>query len=161
MHLQSLNLPYTLYYNGWFSDLNFIPQLGFDIPGKTISIVGSGSAKVSFTARPDIARFVAYTLTHLPEDRLKNASLRVEGEKTTLRELKPIFEQVFGGEFTIKTREVADVEKLVTEKGMAAFGDFLLLLTERGQIDLGANDNALVPGFTPLSVADVVKKYYT
>jgi len=160
-YLRSLNLPFTLYYNGWFLDQNFGPFLGFDIPGKTISIVGTGAAKISLTTRQDIAHFVAYTLTHLPEDRLKNASLRVEGEKTTLRQLKPIFEQVFGGEFTIKAREVADAERNVKEKGMAAFGDSLLLLAERGLTDIGANDNALVPGFAPLGVADALKKYYT
>ena len=138
-----------------------MPSLGFDIPGKTIDIVGSGSTNVTFTTRPDIARFVAYTLTHLPENRLKNATFRIEGEKKTLRGLKPIFEQVFGGQFTIKAREAADVEKLIKEKGTGAFMDFLQLITEQGRLDVGAPDNALVPGFNPLSVADAIKKYYT
>lgn len=159
LHLRSLNLPWAIYYTGWFSDTDFIPPLGIDIVGKTLTIVGNGNTGVSFTTRADVANYVAYTLTNLPEDRLKNATFRIEGEKKTLRELKPIFEQVFGGEFTIKTRDVADVEKLVREGGETAFMDSLLLITEKE--GLGPHDNAVVPGFTPLNVADTLKKYYT
>jgi len=159
-HLRSIDLPYTLYYTGWFTDYDFIPPFGFDVAGKTITIVGRGNSKISFTTRPDIAHFTAYTLTRLPERQLRNAVLRVEGDKKTLLEIVPIFGQVFGGEFTAKHRDAAEVEKIVKEKGAAAFFDFILLSGERGEVDIGSNDNALVPGWTPLTVAEALKKHY-
>jgi len=159
--LRSLELPYTLYYTGWFSDYDFIPPFGFDAANKTLNIVGDGTQKISFTRRPDVAQFVAYTITHLPVEQLKNKTFHVEGDKKTLLEVKDTFEKVYGGPFTVNHRKIPEVEAIVKEKGAAAFLDFVLLGGAYGTTNLETNDNKLVPGFQPLDVEQALRKHFT
>ncbi|KAH7099983.1 NAD(P)-binding protein, partial [Auriculariales sp. MPI-PUGE-AT-0066] len=159
-HLRTIGLPYTLYYTGWFSDYNFIPPFGFDVANKTLTIVGKGNTPISFTSRPDVAHFIAYTLTHLPEDKLQNATLGVEGDRRTLVSLKQTFEEVFGGEFKLVHRDTDEVAKLVQEKREAVFLDYILLSGELGEVQIDNAQNSLVPGWQPLTVAAALKKYF-
>jgi hypothetical protein len=159
-HLRSIGLPYTLYPTGWFSDVNFVPPFGFDIANKTLEIIGSGNTPISFTTRPDIAHFVAYTLTHVSPHELENTTLGVEGERATLLSLKPVFEDVFGGEFRVVHRDAGEVEQLVKEKGAQVFLEYIRLGGERGEVQIQNPKNTLVPGWTPLSISQALKKYY-
>ncbi|KAH7099987.1 NAD(P)-binding protein [Auriculariales sp. MPI-PUGE-AT-0066] len=160
-HLRKIGLPYTLYFTGWFTDYDFIPPLGFNIPNKTITIVGTGTVPISFTTRLDIADFVAYTLTHLPSTKLENAALGMEGDRRTLVSLKQTFEEVYGGEFKLVHRDVDEVANIVREKGAAAILDYLLLSAELGE-HLNENpQNALFPEWKPLTVAETLRKYYS
>ena len=45
-----------------------------------MSLGGDGSNKIPFTARPDVARYVSYVLTHLPAEQLKNRSFTMVGD---------------------------------------------------------------------------------
>ncbi|KAH7100490.1 NAD(P)-binding protein [Auriculariales sp. MPI-PUGE-AT-0066] len=157
-HLHSIGLPYTRYLTGWFADSTFIAPFGFDVPNKLITIVGPGTYPVSFTGCPDIAHFVGYTLTRLPKKHLENQTLRIEGDKKTLLEVKGIFEKVYGGNFTMVHRDVEEVQKVVNDKGAEAFLDLILLTNPRGWTDLKVNDNQLVPEFKPTNVEGYLRK---
>ncbi|KAH7099988.1 NAD(P)-binding protein [Auriculariales sp. MPI-PUGE-AT-0066] len=159
-HLRKIELPYTLYFTGFFSDYDFIPPLGFDIANKTITIVGTGTVPISFTTRSDIADFVAYTLTHLPSTKLENAVLGMEGERRTLVSLKQIFEEVYGGEFKFVHRDADEVARIVQEKREAAMLDYLLLSAELGDVLVPNPQNALFPEWKPLTVVEALRKYY-
>lgn len=55
--------------------------MGFDAANGKAFIGGAGNAPMSFTARPDIARYVAYVLTTLPESKLEWKSFHIEGDR--------------------------------------------------------------------------------
>ncbi|KAH7099443.1 NAD(P)-binding protein [Auriculariales sp. MPI-PUGE-AT-0066] len=122
------------------SDNSVAGGKGLTIAKKSISFVGEGHTPVSFTTRPDIARFTAYTLTHLPLEQLSNATLGVEGDRQSFRELVKIFGEV-----------IEDAEKKVEREGLAAF---------KGLAHVGEPQNQLVPGFKPLNVPEALKKYF-
>ena len=54
---------------------------GFDIAGGKINIKGSGKPLITFTARPDIASYLAYVLTSLPREKLEWRSFCIEGDR--------------------------------------------------------------------------------
>ncbi|KAI9510871.1 hypothetical protein F5148DRAFT_1175627, partial [Russula earlei] len=46
---------------------------------KEVSVGGGGNSKISWTARGDLARFLAHVLVHAPATRLQNLTLRLGG----------------------------------------------------------------------------------
>ena len=94
--LKSVGIPYALFYTGphvdslWGPYATYIPRLAFDLPlcrfvdldlrsGK-VSVGGDGSKRISFTSRPDIARYLSYVLTHLPAEQLSNRAFKIAGD---------------------------------------------------------------------------------
>jgi hypothetical protein len=51
-----------------------------DIPSGKVSVGGDGNKQITFTSRPDIARYVSYVLTHLPREQLKNRAFSIAGD---------------------------------------------------------------------------------
>ena len=53
-----------------------------DVTNGKVSVGGDGNKQISFTARPDIARFVSYVfkLLHLPPEQLKNRASAIAGD---------------------------------------------------------------------------------
>jgi hypothetical protein len=45
-----------------------------------VSVGGDGNKKITFTARPDVARYITYVLTHLPVEQLKNRAFTIAGD---------------------------------------------------------------------------------
>ena len=43
-------------------------------------VAGDGNKPITFTSRPDIARYVSYVLTHLPAEQLKNRAFTIAGD---------------------------------------------------------------------------------
>ncbi|KZV84566.1 NAD(P)-binding protein [Exidia glandulosa HHB12029] len=158
-HLESIGPPYTRYNVGLFSDVPLSPFFGFDLEKKTASLIGNGSSKWAATTRPDIAHFVAYTLTHLPKAQLEGAVLSVVGSRIRWDEVVTVLEKKYSGKFAVEYRDAATAEKGVAEKGFAGFGDYLLLLLLGGYADL-KSDNELVPGWKPLTFEEAAQKYY-
>ncbi|KZV90941.1 NAD(P)-binding protein [Exidia glandulosa HHB12029] len=158
-HLESIGLPYTRYNVSFFSDFQLGPFFGFDLEKKKASLVGNGSAKWAATTRPDVAHFVAHTVTHLPKAQLEGAVLSVVGSLTSWDEVIAVLEKKYGAKFAVEYRDVATTEKEVAEKGFAAFGDYLQLLFLAGYGNM-KSDNDLVPGWKPLTFQEAVEKYY-
>lgn len=140
-----------------------LSRFGMDVANKTAFIVGAGTSLVSWTTRPDIGRFVAYILTHLPIKRLEGGVFGVEGSRHTLLESLAIIEKAkLGGEkFKVAHRDVADVKSVVGEKGLAAIGDYLSILTEDGLCCVEGHDaTQLVPNLKPLTLEEAIAKYW-
>lgn len=55
--------------------------VNLDVRSGKVAIGGDGNAPVSWTARKDIARFLAHVLVHSPASRLQNQTLRLEGDR--------------------------------------------------------------------------------
>ncbi|KZT54375.1 hypothetical protein CALCODRAFT_499888 [Calocera cornea HHB12733] len=79
--LEQMGLPYALFFTGAFTDTSFGPDLGFDLPNGKVNLAGTGNNLVSFTSRPDIARYVVHVLTSLSSSKLENAIFRIEAER--------------------------------------------------------------------------------
>ncbi|GAA96412.1 uncharacterized protein L969DRAFT_18679 [Mixia osmundae IAM 14324] len=82
--LKELELPYTLFFTGVFSDF---ARMIFNTSTGKITIIGRGDAKVSTTARQDIADYLAFVLTKLKPEELANRVLRIEGSRFSFNEL--------------------------------------------------------------------------
>ncbi|KZW01508.1 NAD(P)-binding protein [Exidia glandulosa HHB12029] len=164
--LKEIGLPYTLFFNGSFSDLG--PRFGLDLPNKKATLVGSGTAPVSWTTRPDIGHFIAYILTHLPPSTLDGGIFGVEGSRHTLLEMLALVEttKLSGGKLDITHRDESEVKRAVEEKDiraldLATIGDYLSILTDEGLCCVGEYDAThLVPDFKPLNLAQAIEKYW-
>ena len=53
---------------------------GLDVTSGKVTVSGDGNAQISFTSRPDIARYLSYVLTHLPAEQLKDRSFTLAGD---------------------------------------------------------------------------------
>jgi len=160
-HLKEIGLPYTLFFTGFFSDTIFGAYIGFDIPNKDISIIGSGDKLATFTARDDIGHYIAHVLTHADPATLEWSSHRIEGDKKSLNQVVTIIEKVKGVKLTVKH---LDFEQVVKDLGPnpppTRFIEYLRVKFEEGAGDLGKNTNDLVPHFHPKSVEESIKLYY-
>ena len=152
---------YTLYFTGFFSDQVFIPMFGFDLANNKATIVGPGTAPVSWAARIDVGRFVAHTLTALPLERLAGKTLNFESDRTTLREAFVVWERVKGGKITVVERDAEEVRKsLEKATGMASVLDYLFMLMHDGLAVVGQPDNEIAGPFAVKSLPDVFTTYY-
>lgn len=160
-YLDSINLPRAIFYNGAFSDVG--ARWGVDIPNKTATIVGAGTTPMTWTARADIAGFVAYVLTHLPPEELHGKVFGIEGSRATFMHSVSLVEKhKLGGEkFRVEHRDAAMVRKEVEANGMAGIPDFVALLIEDGTCNVeDFKANHLFPGFKPMSLDDAIAKYW-
>ncbi|KZW02670.1 NAD(P)-binding protein [Exidia glandulosa HHB12029] len=161
-HLKEIGLPYTVFYTGLFADLPLyvFPSL-LNLENRTVTVVGSGTVKLSVVTRPDIARFVAHALTHTPHAQLENTIIGIESEKVTWYEIAKVYEKKYGAPFEVKLRDADQVKKEVDEKGAVAFLDYILWGIEQGYGNVGDYKKVeLFPDWNPLSFEAAVQKYY-
>jgi hypothetical protein len=94
--LKSMGIPYALFYTGphvdrlWGPYAVYIARLTFDLPlyrfanldlrSGQVSVGGNGNMPISFTSRPDIARYLSYVLTHLSAEQLSNRTFKIAGD---------------------------------------------------------------------------------
>ena len=125
-----------------------------------MTIIGEGKTPLTFTSRPDIARFVSYILTHLSPTSLHNVALRIEGDKLSFVQVAREMEKVFGKPFEVIVRPAAEVEEDVKSGGHKAWVAQVGLGLDKGWADVGTADNKLVPGFKAETVGEALRKYY-
>lgn len=124
---------------------------------KIFAAVGDGDNKISLTAQPDIARFVGYTLTHLPRAELENKILGVEGSRRSIREIHKVLEGKLGTTLELKLRPSDEVAKDVEGKGPEKFVDYIMWMQGAGYGDVSAYDKtSVVPDWKPKSFEEAV-----
>lgn len=75
-------LPMTKFYTGVFSDFIFeVPYAKLHLKSDSVTVGGDGNAKMSFTSRPDVARYVVYVLTTLSSEETVNKTFRIESQR--------------------------------------------------------------------------------
>ena len=52
-----------------------------------MSVGGNGNEQITFTSRLDIARYLSYVLTRLPQEQLKNRAFSIAGENKVMSSL--------------------------------------------------------------------------
>jgi hypothetical protein len=110
--IHALGLPTARVFTGGFSDFIWGPCvfvcpsasvgrangcfgcrfMGLDVKSGKVSVGVDGNAKISFTSRPDIARYVAHAFTRFPLEQLQNKSLRIQGDGVSFNEVFEAYE---------------------------------------------------------------------
>ncbi|KZP31696.1 NAD(P)-binding protein [Athelia psychrophila] len=83
-HLKNIGLPSARIFTGLFT--TYIPWM-LNVNSGSIHLIGKGDKKFSTTHPDDIAGFLAYILTHLPESELHDKAFRIEGARVTLNDV--------------------------------------------------------------------------
>ncbi|KAG9317271.1 hypothetical protein JVU11DRAFT_1466 [Chiua virens] len=87
--IKATGIPYVRFYSGFLMD--FIPFfLGMDW-NKEATLIGTGDKPASWTALADVTGYLAYVLTHVLPQELKNRTLRIEGQRYTLRQIAQLY----------------------------------------------------------------------
>ncbi|KIK57524.1 hypothetical protein GYMLUDRAFT_46094 [Collybiopsis luxurians FD-317 M1] len=139
-YLKKIELPYTRFYTGIFIDS--LPWLVGAETNHAVNVLGKGETFFSVTSEEDIGGFVAHVITAFPSSssRLKNQSLRIQGDRITMRSLSRIYRKPLefipeGDEVPAKTPEEATLKtflQIEADCGMASTGWDRRTETERG-----------------------------
>lgn len=137
---------------------------GFDFANGKVTVPGLGDTPITFTGRPDVARYIGFVFTNLPAEKLEWRVFRLEGERTvgaihildilqiteffpssqTLNEILRSYQETTG-----KTLEVNHISPSELEK-RSDFAAAIALSWERGEGVVGDPvDNGLYPGWHP------------
>ncbi|KAF9229700.1 NAD(P)-binding protein [Gyrodon lividus] len=149
VHLKTIGLPSLRLYTGLFQE--YIPSVtSVEETGKFL-IVGKGEAPVSFTAIPDIGEYLAYVLTTVPPEQLHDKTLRIEGQRGTLREIGALYagkvpiEHVDSIPSSVPFAHIREYLQKQFDKGAGSTGWDILANKEGSEPAGGANK--LYPGF--------------
>ncbi|KAI8321879.1 NAD(P)-binding protein [Martensiomyces pterosporus] len=163
--LKESSVSYIFVNNGFFSDYTIGPFLWWDVPNKSINIVGDGSAKNSFTSRADVAKYTIAVLKRAEE--FKNQDVRFAGDTLSFNEWVALAEQESGSKFTVTNTPAAEVRATVakdkeTTGGWTTIFEQLLLVLEAGsgKVNWGDNqlDNDKFPEIKPTPTVEHVKQ---
>ena len=144
---------------------------GFDFENGKVVVPGLGNTLITFTGRPDIARYVGYVFTNLPAEKLEWKEFHLEGERTvgTIHILVSLlttkysrslqtFNEVLKSyqEKTGKTLEITHIPPSELEKRSGLI-PALALRWDMGDAVVGENlDNDLYPGWNPKKAVDCI-----
>jgi len=150
-YLQEIGLPYAILYTGPATDMVFDPVFGFDFANGKVTIPGLGNTPISFTGRPDIARYIGFVFTSLPAEKLEWKVFRLEGERTTFNEIMKSYQEKTG-----KTLDINHIPPSELEK-RSDFAAAITLRWEKGEGVVGDTlDNDLYPGWNPKKVLEYI-----
>jgi len=152
--LKGLGIPYLLCYTGPFADYIWAPFLNLDVKSGKVSVGGDGNKQITFTSRPDIARYLSYVLTHVPPEQLKNRTLTIAGDNKSFKEIFKAYEEKTGKKVQVTYIPVTEIDAKIA----ANPEDFPAVLHKFWATTgpFPRTDNHLYPGWNPSSVLDNV-----
>ncbi|KAI9457886.1 NAD-P-binding protein [Russula earlei] len=152
--LREVGPPTLVVYTGPFADFAWIPVVHLDVASGKVSVGGDGNSKISWTARGDLARFLAHVLVHAPASRLQNQTLRLEGDRVSFNEIFRGYEERTGKKLEITYRSTESLRQKVEENPYDFDADLHLNWATDGLV--GEPDNALYPDWNPTKVVDII-----
>ncbi|TFY63182.1 hypothetical protein EVG20_g6420 [Dentipellis fragilis] len=156
--LKKLNLPYALFFTGPFPDMAFAAWTGIDPVGGKATVQADGTQLISFTARPDIARYVAYVLTEKPAKELEWKKFRIEGDRVSFNSIFEQYTKKTGKKVDVTYRSIADLEDAIKKNPRDILSIFLLSWAQ-GKGVVGKADevtNGEYPDWNPKTVIEVL-----
>jgi predicted dinucleotide-utilizing enzyme len=150
--LREVGPPLLLVYTGPFSDAMWIDFVNLNLASGKVAVGGDGNSQISFTTRPDAARFLAYVLIHAPKARLQNQTLRLEGDRSTFNEIFKGYEERSGTKLDVTYRPLDTLRAKVAENPHD-LGAYLHISWATDGLN-GEPDNGLYPEWNPTKVLD-------
>ncbi|KAI0060415.1 NAD-P-binding protein [Artomyces pyxidatus] len=153
--MRAIGLPWTAFCTGSWPDFLFVPMLRLDVKGGKAEVGGDGNSPMTFTSRPDVARFVVYALTKLPFSTLENKVFSIEGDRKSFNEIFIAYEAKTGKKVDVTYKSVSELEAAV-----AAYpADFLSMLHITWALEgtIQTSDNYLYPDWHPKPVIDYLE----
>jgi len=150
--LKSVGIPYALVYTGPHVDSLWGPFVDLDLKSGKVSVGGDGNMRISFTSRPDIARYLSYVLTHLSAEQLSNRSFKIAGDTKSFNEIFKAYEAKTGKKLEVTYIPVSELDARLAANPQD-FASFLHKLWATAGPFL-QTDNHLYPDWNPSSVLD-------
>ena len=140
-----------------------------------VAVGGDGNAPISWTARKDIARFLAHVLVHSPPSRLQNQVLRLEGDRVvrfllflaqirqridritrsqSFNEIFRGYEERTGTKLDVTYRTIDSLRAKLAENAYD-FDAYLHIIWATDGL-VGEPDNGLFPEWNPTKVLDIL-----
>jgi hypothetical protein len=143
-----------------------------DVKSGKVAVGGDGNTPISWTARKDIARFLAHVLVHSPASRLQNQTLRLEGDRAvwslaqirqriypmswpqSFNEIFRGYEERTGTKLDVTYRPVDSLRAKLAENA-SDFDAYLHVIWATDGL-VGDADNGLFPEWNPTKVVDIL-----
>jgi len=152
--LREVGPPLLLVYTGPFADYSWNPLVNLDVKCGKVAVGGDGNTPISWTARKDIARFLAHVLVHSPASRLQNQVLRLEGDRASFNEIFRGYEERTGTKLDVTYRTVDSLRAKLSENAYDFDAYLHVIFATDGLV--GEPDNRLFPEWNPTKVVDII-----
>ncbi|KAG8769870.1 hypothetical protein FRC12_004679 [Ceratobasidium sp. 428] len=115
---KTIDMPIMVLLTGLFPDYCLVPIMGWDFEARKVDIWGTGEEKTTWTTMPDIARYVAYILSHIPIQGLQDQVLSIQGDLKSFNEVARLWEEKHKTKLQITHRSVQELhDRLVADPG--------------------------------------------
>lgn len=156
--LKDLDLPYTVFYTGFFME-SFHRVPDYDFANGKMRVVGTGDVPQSTSSMLDVARFMAHTLTTAEQSDLAWAKIPIEGDRVTHHEIAAIVEKKFGKPIAIEYVDLEETRKRYTTD---PFAFFAVLIAEGRTVsgpkeDVQAAIGKFFPDWNPKKLEDILE----
>ncbi|KAH9171186.1 NAD-P-binding protein [Lactarius sanguifluus] len=150
--LREVGPPLLVVNTGPFADMMWAGFVNLDVASGKVAIGGDGNSQISFTTRPDAARFLAYVLVNAPKARLQNQTLCLEGDRSTFNEIFKGYEERTGKKLDVNYRSLDSLRAKLAENPYDLDAYFHIGWATDGLN--GKPDNDLYPEWNPTKVID-------
>lgn len=150
--LRALGMPYAAFYTGPFPDYIWTSIFDLDVTSGKVSVGGDGNKQISFTARPDIARFVSYVLIHLPAEQLKNRAFAIAGDNKSFNQVFKEYEEKTGKKLHVTYIPVSELEARIVSNAEDIAAQLHKFWATAGAFQ--KTDNNVYPNWNPSTVID-------
>ncbi|KAG9119105.1 hypothetical protein FRC07_006044 [Ceratobasidium sp. 392] len=153
---KSIDMPITVVLTGLFPDYCLVPVMGWDFEAKKIDIWGTGEENATWTTMPDIARYVAYVLSHVPIQGLQDQVLRIQGDLKSFNEVAQLWEEKNKTKLQITHHPVQELhDRLAVDPGDVLGAVLRESALGRSRVAEPLS-NELFPGWNPQPVSSVL-----
>ncbi|CAE6536366.1 unnamed protein product [Rhizoctonia solani] len=153
---KELEMPIAVILTGLFPDYCLVPLMGWNFEAKAVDIWGTGDEKITWTAMPDIARYLAYVLGHVPLTGLQDQVLGIQGDLKTANEVVALWEDKHKAKLQVTYKPIQELHDRVA----ANPGDVLAaVMRETASGRSRAPEplsNDLYPGWNPKPITSVL-----
>ncbi|KAB5591663.1 Isoflavone reductase-like protein [Ceratobasidium theobromae] len=153
---KTLEMPIAVILTGLFPDYCLVSIMGWDFESKKVDIWGTGDEKITWTMMPDIARYLAYVLGHVPITNLQDRVLGIQGDLKTANEVVALWEEKCKDKLQVTYHSVQELHSRLA----ANPGDILSAVMR--ETALGKSkvpeplSNDLYPEWNPKSIVTVL-----
>ncbi|VDC00255.1 unnamed protein product [Peniophora sp. CBMAI 1063] len=150
-------IPVTKFFTGIFSDFVWdVPVANLKLKSGSVTVGGDGNAKMSFTSRADVARYVVHVFATLPPEETIGKSFSIEAERLSFNEIFEAYEKKHNTKLEVKYTPIEELQANLAKNPRDIVSWFHLNWASGGAVlgDQSSLDNAKFPEWNPTPVID-------